>query len=185
MKLLLHSCCGPCSTYPIKVLKGENIDITSFWFNTNIHPYTEYKNRFESYERLMNMENIPIIAIHDYDIKRFTRAVNGIEDSRCRYCYSSRIDVLARNAKKLGFDAFSTTLLVSPYQKHELLKEVCEEMASKYDISFYYKDFREGFREGQSIAREMGLHMQKYCGCIYSEEDRYRKQIEKEKVILD
>ncbi len=179
MKLLLHSCCGPCSTYPLKVLKGENIDITSFWFNTNIHPYTEYNSRFLSYKKLMEIENIPTIEVHDYDIVRFTRAVYGKEDKRCRYCYESRMEVVAKTAKDKGFDAFSTTLLVSPYQKHELLKEVCEEMAKKYEVKFYYRDFREGFREGQAIAREMGLYMQKYCGCIYSEEDRYSKQIKK------
>jgi len=185
MKLLLHSCCGPCSTYPLKVLKEDNIDITSFWYNTNIHPYTEYKSRFESYEKLMEIEKIPTIVIHDYDIKRFTRAVFEKEDVRCGYCYESRMEVAAKTAKENGFDAFTTTLLVSPYQKHELLKEVCEKAAQKYGVEFYYRDFREGFREGQSIARDMGLYMQKYCGCIYSEEDRYIKQIIKKSQSLD
>jgi predicted adenine nucleotide alpha hydrolase (AANH) superfamily ATPase len=182
MKLLLHSCCGPCSTYPIKVLKEDNIDITSFWFNTNIHPYTEYKSRFESFEKLMEIENVPTIVLHDYDIMRFTKAVCDMDDVRCRYCYESRMEVVAKTAKENGFDAFTTTLFVSPYQRHEMLKEVCEAMAKKYNIEFYYRDFREGFREGQAMAREMGLYMQKYCGCIYSEEDRYRKQIEKMKI---
>lgn len=179
MKLLLHSCCGPCSTYPIKVLKEDNIDITSFWYNTNIHPYMEYKNRFESYKKLMEIENIPIVDIDEYDIIKFTRAVYGIEDKRCRYCYESRIEKVAETTKKLGLDAFTTTLLVSPYQKHELLKEVCEDMARRYDVEFYYRDFREGFREGQNIARELGLYMQKYCGCVYSEEDRYLRRNKK------
>jgi len=102
-----------------------------------------------------------------------------MEDVRCRYCYESRMEVVARTAKENGFDAFTTTLLVSPYQNHELLIEVCEEMAKKYNIKFYYRDFREGFREGQAMARELGLYMQKYCGCIYSEEERYEKQINK------
>ena len=182
MKLLLHSCCGPCSTYPIKVLREENIDITSFWFNTNIHPYTEYKARFDSYKKLMDIYEIPTIVKHEYDIIKFTRSVFEKEKVRCRYCYESRMEVVAKTAKENGFDAFTTTLLVSPYQNHELLIEVCEEMAKKYDIKFYYKDFREGFREGQQMARELDLYMQKYCGCIYSEEDRYRKQIDKMKV---
>lgn len=181
MKLLLHSCCGPCSTYPIKVLKEENMDITSFWFNTNIHPYTEYKNRFLSYKLLMEKENIPTIVVHDYDIIKFTQAVYKNEHDRCGYCYYSRMDEVAKVAKEKGFDAFTTTLLVSPYQNHELLISVCEEVGKKYDISFYYKDFRVGFREGQQMARDMELYMQKYCGCIYSEEDRYIKQIEKDR----
>lgn len=182
MKLLLHSCCGPCSTYPIKVLKEENIDITSFWFNSNIHPYTEYKARFDSYKKLMDIYDIPTIVKHEYDIIKFTQSVFEKEKARCRYCYESRIEVVAKTAKENGFDAFTTTLLVSPYQNHELLIEVCEEMAKKYGIRFYYKDFREGFREGQEIARALELYMQKYCGCIYSEEDRYRKQIAKMEV---
>ena len=182
MKLLLHSCCGPCSTYPIKVLREENIDITSFWFNTNIHPYTEYKARFDSYKKLMDMYDIPTIVKHEYDIIKFTRAVFEKENIRCRYCYESRMDIVAKTAKENGFDTFTTTLLVSPYQKHEMLVEVCENMAKKYGVKFYYKDFREGVREGQEIARELELYMQKYCGCIYSEEDRYRKQIDKMKV---
>ena len=130
----------------------------------------------------MEIENVPTIVIHDYDIKRFTRAVFEMEDVRCRYCYESRMEVAARTAKENGFDAFTTTLLVSPYQKHEIIREVGEQMAKKYGVEFYYRDFREGFREGQNIARELELYMQKYCGCIYSEEDRYRKQIDKEKV---
>lgn len=175
MNLLLHSCCGPCSTYPLKVLKEENVTITSFWYNTNIHPYTEYRNRYESYKLLMEKENIPTVEMDNYNIVEFTRNVYGKELERCAYCYESRMDMIARTAKEKGFDAFSTTLLVSPYQKHELLKEVCEKIARKYDINFYYRDFREGFREGQKIARDMGLYMQKYCGCIYSEAERYKK----------
>lgn len=175
MRLLLHSCCGPCSTYPLKVLKEEKVDITSFWFNTNIHPYTEYKSRYESYKLLMEIEKIPTIEIDEYDLVKFTRAVYNKEFERCRYCYESRMEIVAKTAKENGFDAFSTTLLVSPYQKHEMLKEICEEMAKKYDIEFYYRDFRVGFREGQAIARELGLYMQKYCGCIYSEAERYKK----------
>jgi predicted adenine nucleotide alpha hydrolase (AANH) superfamily ATPase len=158
------------------VLKEEGVEVTSLWFNPNIHPYTEYRSRYESLVKLTELENIPLISIKDYDIVKFTRSVYGIEDKRCRYCYESRMEIVAKTAKENGFDAFCTTLLVSPYQKHELLKEVCEEMAKKYEIDFYYRDFREGFREGQAIARDIGLYMQKYCGCIYSEEDRYLKK---------
>ena len=102
------------------------------------------------------------IDVDEYDIVRFTRAVYGRELERCRYCYESRMEVVAKTAKEKGFDAFTTTLLVSPYQKHDMLKEVCIEMSKKYDINFLYVDFRPGFREGQQIARDMGLYMQKY-----------------------
>ena len=84
--------------------------------------------------------------------------------------------------KNIGYDAFTTTLLVSPYQQHEKIIEICEELAKKYDIKFLYRDFRVGFREGQNKARELDLYMQKYCGCVFSEEDRYSKQIEIDKI---
>lgn len=176
MKLLLHSCCGPCSTYPIKMLKAEDADITSFWFNPNIHPYMEYKNRYEAYKTLMQIENIETIEVDKYGLIDFTRAVYGRENNRCGYCYESRFELLAKTAKENGFDAFTSTLFVSPYQKHELLKETAEKMAEKYGIEFLYRDFRVGFREGQAMAREYGLYMQKYCGCVYSEEERYCKK---------
>jgi predicted adenine nucleotide alpha hydrolase (AANH) superfamily ATPase len=154
-------------------LKEEKVDITSFWFNPNIHPYMEYKSRYEAYKKLMEIENIPTIEIDKYGLIDFTRNVYGRENDRCRYCYESRFDVIAKTAKENGFDAFTSTLFVSPYQKHELLKEVAKEAAEKYEIKFLYRDFRPGFREGQKIARDLGLYMQKYCGCVYSEAERY------------
>ena len=91
-----------------------------------------------------------------------------------------RLTETVRYAAKHGYGAFTTTLLVSPYQKHEELKQVCEELAALSGVEFLYRDFRAGFREGQAKARELGMYMQKYCGCIFSEEDRYRKQIERD-----
>ena len=104
-----------------------------------------------------------------------------MKDPRCGYCYDVRFELLAKVAKEEGFDAFSTTLLVSPYQNHELIIKVAEEKAKKYGVDFYYRDFRVGFREGQQIARDLGMYMQKYCGCIFSEEERYAKKIAKDK----
>ncbi len=86
----------------------------------------------------------------------------------------------AKYAKENGFDCFCTTLFVSPYQQHEMIKKVCEEMAQKYGVGFLYRDFREGFREGQNTARELGLYRQKYCGCVFSEESRYNSHIKKD-----
>jgi len=181
-KVLLHTCCAPCSTYVIKRLKEEGYeDITSYWYNINIHPYTEYKARLEALVEYTKLLNIPLIIEADYGIRQFTRAVIEDIDKRCGFCYRSRLEKTVKYAKEHGYDSFTTTLLVSPYQKHEVIKQIAEELAKEYEIEFIYIDFREGFREGQQIARDAGLYMQKYCGCIYSEEDRYRKQIEKEK----
>ena len=98
-------------------------------------------------------------------------------DHRCGKCYGLRLEQTARYAALHGFDSFSSTLFVSPYQNHELLRQTAEEMARRYGVAFLYRDFRPGFRQGQQEARELGLYMQKYCGCVFSEEERYAKQI--------
>ena len=179
--ILLHTCCAPCSTYVIKKLREEGYnDITSYWYNPNIHPYTEYKMRLEALEEYTKMVNVPLIVDYEYGVREFTKAVSNDVENRCGYCYSSRLERSVKYAKENGYDAFSTTLLVSPYQKHDLIIKVCEGLAKKYNIDFIYYDFRTGFREGQQMARDAGIYMQKYCGCIYSEEERYEKQIAKD-----
>ena len=182
MKLLMHTCCAPCSIYCIETLRDEGINPTSYWFNPNIHPYTEYKARRDTLIDYAKEIDLDLIVEEDYGLKEFCRNVSQDVENRCaNYCYRVRMEQTAKYAKENGYDAFTTTLFVSPYQQHEVLKTVCEEMARKYDIEFLYRDFRPGFRDGQNKAREKGLYMQKYCGCIYSEEDRYSKQIKKDK----
>ncbi len=182
MKLLLHTCCAPCSTYVVDKLRKDGYDdITSLWYNPNIHPYTEYKMRRDTLKEYAKQINLPLIIEENYGIREFTKNVSSNIDGRCLYCYESRLEYTAKYAKEHGYEAFSTTLLVSPYQKHELIIKVANEMAKKYQIEFLYQDFREGFRIGQQMARDAGLYMQKYCGCIYSEEDRYSKQIKRDK----
>lgn len=174
IKLLLHTCCAPCSTYVIKKLRGDGYNnITSFWYNINIHPYMEYKQRLETLKEYTEKIDIPLIVEDNYGLKEFCKNVIDNLDERCYFCYLSRLEHVAKYTKEKGYDAFSTTLLVSPYQRHELIKQIAEEVSNKYNIKFIYQDFREGFREGQSIAREEGLYTQKYCGCIFSEEERY------------
>ena len=174
MKLLLHTCCAPCSTYVVDKLRKDGYDdITSLWYNPNIHPYTEYKMRRDTLKEYAKQINLPLIIEENYGIREFTKNVSSNIDGRCLYCYESRLEYTAKYAKEHGYEAFSTTLLVSPYQKHELIIKVANEMARKYQIEFLYQDFREGFRIGQQMARDAGLYMQKYCGCIYSEEMRY------------
>lgn len=180
MKVLLHSCCAPCSTYPVEILKNEGHQIHALFFNPNIHPYTEYRRRLETFREYCQKIGIEQTIIDQYNISEFLRNCIGKENSRCQMCYQTRLDKVASIAKEGGFDAFTTTLLVSPYQKHELIKKVGEDAGEKYGVKFLYRDFREGFRQGQQMARDMGLYMQKYCGCIYSEEERYLKKPKKE-----
>lgn len=182
MKLLMHTCCAPCSVYCIESLRNEGIEPVAYWFNPNIHPYIEYKTRRDTLIEYSKMINLELIINENYGLRDFCKAVVEDLDNRCvNYCYRVRLEETARFAKENGYDAFTSTLFVSPYQKHDELKKVCEEMSKKYDIEFLYRDFRVGFREGQAKARELGLYMQKYCGCVFSEEDRYSRQIEKDK----
>ena len=174
MKLLLHTCCAPCSVYCIKSLRSEGIEPTVYWFNPNIHPYMEYKARRDTLKEYTGAIGVEAIFEENYGLKEFCKNVIEDLDNRCaNYCYKVRLEQTAKYAKENGYDAFTTTLLVSPYQNHELLIQVAEEMAKKYDIEFLYRDFRTGFREGQNEARSLGLYMQKYCGCVFSEEERY------------
>ena len=155
MKLLLHICCAPCSIMCIETLRQEGIEPVGFWDNPNIHPYTEYRSR-----------------------KNCLTVADDI-DGRCVQCYRMRMEPTARYAAENGFSHICTTLFVSPYQNHELLRQVAEEEAARYGVELLYRDFRPWFRQGQDKARELGLYMQKYCGCVFSEEDRYRKRKKK------
>ncbi len=175
MKLLLHSCCAPCSIKCIDTLREEGIEPTLFWYNPNIHPFTEYRNRKNALIEWAKEENLEAIIKDEYGLRKFIDNVYSNYGERCGYCYTIRISEVAKTAKENGFTHFSTTLLISPYQKHEMIKGVAENIAEKYGVEFLYRDFRPYFREGQKIAREKGIYMQKYCGCIFSEEERYLK----------
>ncbi len=174
MRLLLHTCCAPCSVYCIDTLRKGGIEPTVYWFNPNIHPYMEYKSRRDTLKQYTEMINVKAIFDENYGLREFcTNVIDDLENRCVKYCYRVRLEQTAKFAKENGFDTFSTTLLISPYQKHEELKALGEEIAKKYGLQFLYRDFRVGFREGQAKARELGLYMQKYCGCIFSEESRY------------
>ena len=174
MKLLMHTGCAPCSVYCIESLKNEGIIPTLYWYNPNIHPYQEYKARRDCLKQYASDIGIQAIFQEEYGLDEFCKnVINNLQNRCVNYCYKVRLEQTAKYAKENGYDAITTTLFVSPYQNHEALKKVCEEVCKKYELEFVYRDFRVGFREGQAKAREYGLYMQKYCGCIFSEEDRY------------
>lgn len=171
MKLLMHTCCAPCSVYCIDKLREEGIEPTLYWYNPNIHPYMEYKARRDTLKQYSEMINIKAIFEEEYGLKEFCKnIINDLENRCSNYCYRVRLEQTAKYAKENGYDAITTTLFVSPYQKHDVIKEMLKEMAEKYELEFVYRDFREGFRQGQNKARELGLYMQKYCGCVFSEQ---------------
>ena len=182
MKLLMHACCAPCSVYCVETLRNEGIEPTIFWYNPNIHPYIEYKTRRDTLEEYSKMMNLKCIFYDEYGLDTFCENVIDKLKTRCSlYCYPVRLRKLFEYAKENGYDTVTTTLLYSIYQNHEVIKKIMSDLSKEFDIAFLYRDFRVGFREGQSKARELGLYMQKYCGCIFSEEDRYKEKIEKDK----
>ena len=180
-RLLLHTCCAPCSVYCVDSLRGEGIEPVSFWYNPNIHPYQEYKARRDTLVSYATSIDLQLVVREEYGLREFVRAVAGDIGHRCGYCYACRLEGTARYAAENGFTHFCTTLLVSPYQDHEGICRTAETIAERYGVQFLYRDFRPGFRQGQAKARELSLYMQKYCGCVFSEEERYAKQIEKDR----
>ena len=176
MKTLLHICCAPCANQPIEVLKTDGLEVTGFWFNPNIHPFTEYRARRNTVRDYLQAIELPLIEQNDYALRPFVRAVAEDIENRCIKCDEMRLFETARQAKEGGFDSFTSSLFISPYQNHELMRETAERAAAEYGVSFLYRDFRPYFRAGQDRARELGFYMQKYCGCVFSEEERYLKK---------
>ena len=174
MKLLLHTCCAPCSISCVDSLRTEGIEPDLFWYNPNIQPDTEYEKRKICLAKFADNENLKLEMIDEYGSNNFMYAVKTALSSRCENCYRLRLEKTVHFAAKEGYEAFTTTLLISPYQKHEALIMLGEEMASKHGVFFYYKDFRPLFRKGQAIARRKGMYMQKYCGCADDKEREER-----------
>ena len=175
MKLLMHTCCAPCSVYCIDTLRNEGIEPVLFWYNPNIHPFTEYRSRRDCLKEYASSINIQAIFEDEYGLDNFCKnVVNDLEGRCTNYCYPVRLKKTFEYAKENGFDTVTTTLLYSIYQKHDYIKELCEKYSKEYEIDFLYRDFRVGFWEGHDKAKnELNLYMQKYCGCVFSEESRY------------
>lgn len=178
MKLLLHTCCGPCSIYPLTELR-QDYEISAFFFNPNIHPFREFKKRREALLAYCKKENIPVVDTSTYGLQEFLRKVVFHERERCAICYSWRLEETARKAAAEGFHSFSTTLLYSRYQNHAQLKICGSKLSQKYGVDFVYRDFREGWQYGIDKSIELGMYRQPYCGCIYSEQERYDKSLRK------
>ncbi len=177
MKVLLHICCGPCAVYPLEWLRSEGHEIAALFYNPNIHPFKEFARRFETAAQWAKLEGLSLKLEDEYELEKFIALVKDDMSvpRRCENCYRFRLQKTAEQAKEEGFEAFSTSLLVSPYQQHDLIKAVGEEIAEKTGIMFLYHDYREGWQRGVERSRELELYRQPYCGCIFSEKDRYYK----------
>lgn len=169
MKLLMHMCCAPCSVFPLEQLRQEGIETVGVFYNPNIHPIEEFMRRKDNVVLFADMKGLKVDYFDDFRQPDW-ESFSGADSDRCSMCYNVRLEKIAELTAAGGYDAFTTSLLVSPYQKHDLIKQLGEKYAAQYGVDFLYRDFRPGFRQGQKEAKELGLYRQKYCGCIKSKE---------------
>lgn len=167
-EILLHICCAPCAEFPLKALREEGFKVDGFFVNPNIHPQEEHEKRLENVRRFSEIKQIKIDIDSLFQEDRWRAFPTESKRSHCLSCYSLRMELAARFAAENGYQAFTTALLVSPWQDQEAVIRAGEAAAKRHGIKFLVRDFRDGYREGQEMAREDGLYRQKYCGCIYS-----------------
>lgn len=187
-KILMHICCGNCSITPVQELRAEGYEVVGYFANPNIHPISEYLRRRESAEESAKKINLPMIwqdniyNLHQWLEPVYKKQLSDNKDgSRCFYCYKNRLQHTQEIAVKNGFATFSTSLLYSRHQRHELILTAGKELAEKKDssIPFFYRDFRNSWQKGIDTSKEWGLYRQNYCGCIFSESERFQKKLDK------
>ncbi|MBU4315890.1 MAG: epoxyqueuosine reductase QueH [Proteobacteria bacterium] len=176
MKMLLHICCGPCAVYPVETLRSHNFDIMGYFYRNNIHPFSECAKREETLKTYADNVQLKVIFQEGYNLEGFLRNVAFREKDRCAYCYHARLETAAGIAKHGGFDAFSSTLLYSKFQNHDMIQSIGKSVAKSVGVDFYYEDFRTGWKTGIEHSKKMNLYRQQYCGCIYSEKERFYKK---------
>jgi predicted adenine nucleotide alpha hydrolase (AANH) superfamily ATPase len=171
--VLIHCCCAHCAAYTVVYWRQEGYEVSALWYNPNIHPYMEHQQRLESMESLAQEINVPLIIAEGYDMIEYFRRVVGHEAQRCHYCFDLRLSKTAETSRQNGFDAFTTTLLISPQQKHDLLREIGNKLAEQKGIEFLYADLRKRYSDSRHLTKPLNLYRQQYCGCVYSEWERY------------
>ena len=175
-KVLIHVCCAHCAAYTVKHFRDEGYEVAAHWYNPNIHPYLEHQSRLESTRDLAQRMDFTLLEEEGYDMPEYFRRVAGHEDERCGICFRQRLSATAAAAKQHGYDAFTSTLLISPHQEHEILKEMGETIGRETGVEFLYVDLRKRYSDSRRITKPMDLYRQQYCGCVYSEWERYREQ---------
>lgn len=183
--LLLHSCCAPCSSYVLEYL-SQYFKITVLYYNPNIGPQTEYDRRKKEQKEFISRfpAKNPIEFLDcDYEPREFFEKVKGKEhlgerSERCYACYELRLEKAAEEAKKYGFDYFTTTLSISPHKNAQWLNEIGAYFSEKYNVKYLFSDFKKkgGYYRSTELAKEYGLYRQDYCGCVFSKQEREQQQ---------
>lgn len=176
-KVLLHICCGPCAIYPTEALTKEGFSVEGFFYNPNIQPEEEYRKRKEAVESFSKLYKINV-SFGEYEGKLYQDLTSGAEDknSRCKSCFKLRLSKTHKFALSKGFDFFTSTLLVSPYQDQVLIKDLGEDVSKGTKSEFLFCDFRTGFRGAQNKSKELNFYRQKYCGCLNSLKEREQEK---------
>ena len=171
--VLVHSCCAHCAAYTAQYWREQGYETTALWYNPNIHPYMEHQRRLEAMQSLAKEKKLPLIVTEDYGIIDYFRQVVGHEAQRCQHCFRLRLSNTLETANQMGFDAFTTTLLISPHQKHDLIREIGNQLAEEEGVTFLYTDLRKRYSESRRMTKPLNFYRQQYCGCVYSEWERY------------
>ncbi|HPP06409.1 MAG TPA: epoxyqueuosine reductase QueH [Syntrophorhabdaceae bacterium] len=173
--MLLHICCAPCSIYSLKALRDEGMEVTGYFYNPNIHPYSEFLKRLLTLKNYAGLSLMPLIVDKEYNLINFLKGAMEYGRDRCIFCYQIRLEKAFKKALEGKFDAVTTTLLYSRYQRHEDIKNIGSQLSNNHNIPFIYKDFRIGWKEGIEESKRLNMYRQNYCGCIFSEYERYKE----------
>jgi hypothetical protein len=185
-KILLHICCASCAVYTIEFLKREGLIVEAIFYNPNIHGEQEYQKRLSDVKILCEKLDVKL-TVPPYDVKQYFnrlyayekrhyKSIENIPRLRCAECYKLRLYQTAKFAKEIGADMFTTSLLISPYQQQSLIWQIGVEAGDKYQVPFYFRDLRKGYWQSVHKAKNMGLRVPKYCGCIYSVQEKQEEK---------
>ncbi|MFW5792034.1 MAG: epoxyqueuosine reductase QueH [Desulfohalobiaceae bacterium] len=178
MKILLHICCGPCAITPVQTLRDEGHEVVGCFYNPNIHPLTEYLRRRDGLREVADRLGLQVIWLdREYDPATYLRRVAFREDNRCFHCYHLRLERSLSIARHGGFQAFTSTLLYSRHQKHDTIAGLGRDLASGKGVDFLYRDFRTKWQQGIEQSKSWGIYRQPYCGCVFSESERYQGRL--------
>ncbi|HUJ90086.1 MAG TPA: epoxyqueuosine reductase QueH [Syntrophorhabdales bacterium] len=176
MKVLLHICCGPCTIYPLRVLREQGHEVSGYFFNPNIHPYSEFVKRRDTLAAFAKNAALPLAIDDRYELQSYLKGALDYGRDRCLFCYRMRLAQAFTQGGESGVDAVTTTLLYSKYQRHADIVAIASELSEEYDLPFLYEDFRVGWAEGVTESKKLNMYRQKYCGCVFSELETHKRE---------